>query len=69
MTPEDSDQVDWTQDPVQDISDLIKTEVSEKDKFNLAKDILKACAALFLVIMILYLTSKYLDIHEEMEKV
>ena len=49
MPQQGSEQIDWTQDPVQDIPGSIKTEVSEKDTFNLAKDILEACAVLFLV--------------------
>lgn len=63
------EQIDWTEDPVQELSDSIKTEVNERDKFNLAKDILKACASLFVVIAVLFLFSKTLGINEEMSEI
>lgn len=63
------EQIDWTQDPVQEVSDSIKTQVNERDKFNLAKDILKACGILFVTITALFLFSKALGINEEMSEI
>ncbi len=62
---------DFTQEPVEEIKEPLKQEgqVSEKDIFKLAKNILTACLVVYGVVLILFAWSNCLNINGPMKEI
>jgi hypothetical protein len=62
-------ELDLTQEPLEEVTDPLKKDVSEKDKFMLAKNILLASLILYVVIAFLFAFSNVLKIGEPMKEI
>jgi hypothetical protein len=65
------EEIDLTDEPLEDVADdpLQLSEVTEQDKFKLAKNILFACLFLYVGIIFLFAFSVQLCINEPMKEI